>query len=260
MRTFLVATSKRDTTRYPHPSDFTYDLPIPLHNVVGVAVRDYKFGNELLVNENNKTLDLIINGVSTSVSIAIGNYNNNITDLYAALNTAFAGKNIVFSLDTATNKTKITYSGSNYIVIKANAILRILGFADGKTVGVCLYSSSISAPTVSDPVVKAASSIIAAQPYDVYNLSEMVVRITDVETILSNDAVTNRSTAVLFSNTGSASYTVKQCLDHYIPLLQQQSRLQSLRIKLFNLDGDLYDTINNEAVFLLEFYCLPREC
>lgn len=259
MRTFLVATSKRDTKRYPHPSDFTYELPVPLHNVVGVAVRDYKFGNELLINENNKILSIIANGVASSVTLSIGNYNNNITDLCTALNTAFTGQNTTFSVDGATTKVKITYTGASYIVIQANAILRVLGFVDGKTTGVCIYNSGITAPNITDPVVKSASSILATQPYDTYNLSEMVVRITDVEAIMSNDAITNRSTAVLFS-TGSSSYTVKQCLDHYIPLLQQQSRLQSLKIKLLNMDGDLYDTINNEAVLLLEFYCLPRDC
>ena len=247
MRTLLVATSKRDTTRYPHPSDFTYDLPIPLHNVVGVAVRDYKFGNELLINENNKTITVILNGVTSTVTMSVGTYNNNITDLLTALNTAFQGKNVTFSIDNATNKVKITYTDvTGYIIIKPSTVLRIIGFPDGKTTSVCVYKPGATIPATVEPLVSSVTSIVAPQPYDVYNLSEMVVRIMDVETIMSNDAVTNRSTAVLFSTASSYAYTVKQCLDHYIPLLQQQSRL--------------YDTINNEAVFLLECYCLPREC
>lgn len=254
LRTFLVATSKRDKVRYPNPSDFTYDLPIPLHNVVGIAIRDFKFGDEQLVNENNKVLSLSEGGSSASVVLSTGNYNNNITDLFSELNSKMSTYKTSFSIDASTGRAKISYTGNSYIIIQANTLLRFLGFPDGKDVGVCIYKPGHNPTNLTYSVVRSASSIVAPQSYNMYHLSEMVVRITDVETIMSNDAVTNRSSAVLFSS-NSPSYTAKQCLDHFIPLLQKQSRLQSLKIKLLNMEGDLYDTINNEAVLLLEFYC-----
>lgn len=257
MRTFLVATSKRDKQQYPHPSQFTFELPVTLRNVVGMAIRDFKFGNELLINENNKILKVTSGGVTQNVMLSTGDYNNNITSLLTELNSKLSSYQVTFSLNTTTNRVQIAYAGGSSVVVGASTVLRILGFPEGKFQGLCLYNGT-QPTTVTDSVIFASGSIAAPDKYDVYNLAEMVVRITDVETILSNDAVTNRSAAVLF-NSNSASHVVKQCLDHYIPLLQQQSRLQSLKIQLLNMEGDLYDTINNEAVILFEFYCVPED-
>lgn len=255
VRTFLVATSKRDRIKYPHPSNFTYDLPLTMHNIVGMAIRDFKFGEEFLINENNKTLTVNINGTISHFAIPIGNYANNVTQLINALNIALNSCDLTFSIDTISgNRVKVVYGGSSYVVIHPTSILRIIGFPEGKSGGLCMYAGSPP-----ENVSGYMGGIVFVMPdnYDMYNLSEMVVRISDVETILSNDPITNRCTAVLF-NSNSTSYVVKQCLDHYIPLLQQQQRLQSLRIQLFNMEGELYDTINNEAVLLLEFYCIPQ--
>lgn len=255
MRTILVATSKRDKTKYPHPSDFTYELPITLNNVVGMAIRDYKFVNEALINENNKSLTINIdNGaVDGDITLDTGNYDNNISTLLSAINSKIAAYDIQFTLDQNVNRVTLAFTGSfvtSDVILSPSPILRILGY-DG---GVAMYRTT--APSLPSGVKSYLTTATAENKYDTWNLSELVLRITDVETILSNDAVTNRCTAVLF-NTGSANFSTKQCLDHYIPLLQQQHRIQALRIKLLNMDGDLYDTINHDACFLIEFYCRP---
>ena len=161
----------------------------------------------------------------------------------------------MFSIDAPTGKVKVAYTGSSYVVIKSSSVLRIIGF-DNDT-SLCLYAAGHAPSPVPNNTATYLANVVAPNMYDCYNLSEMIIRIKDVEAILSNDAVTDRSTAVLFNN-NSNIYTVKQCTDHYIPLLQPQSRLQSLKIQLLNMEGDLYDTVNNEAVFLMEFYCLPK--
>lgn len=132
MKTFYINTSLRDTVKYPNGSDFTYDLPATLNNVLGIAIRDYKFVPD-------------ING------------------------------------------------------------------------------------------------------------KDMIIRIHDLETIHSTDAITNRASAILFNT--QLNHVAKQCLDHYMPLIQTQRRLQSLRIKLLTTTGELYDTDNKEVAFLLEVYC-----
>ena len=256
MRTFLVATSKRDTKKYPHPSSFTYELPVTLRNIVGIAIRDFKFGAETLINENNKTLLISNAGADAELLLDVGDYNNNISELINKLNVVFSLYNIVFSIDGITKTVRIVYTGETYVIIHPSSVLRILGFPNGKNMGICMYANTGVLPNnLSESVIMGSTTLIAPNKYDVYTLAEMVVRITDVETILSNDAVTNRCTAVLFNSNTNTSWA-KQCLDHYIPLLQQQSRLQSLRIQLLNMEGDLYDTINNEALMLLEFYCV----
>lgn len=257
MRTFFVATGKRDKTKYPHSSDFAYELPIDLKNVIGVAIRDFKFANEPLINENNRYMSVLFNStLQSTVTLTSGSYNNDINAVIDELNTEYGpAYHILFSLQN--DRVVISINGSpsqiSNIVLYPSPILRILGFPNGT--GVCLYRDGTNPPAgLPTTVIPYNTSATAPNQYDVYNMTEMVVRITDVETIFSNDPVTDRCTAVLFNN-GPVGYTVKQCADHYIPLLQVQSRLQTLRIKLLNMEGDLYDTIDNEAAFLIEFYC-----
>lgn len=255
VRTFVVATERRDKSLYPNPSDFTYTLPLTLTNVVGVAVRDFKFGNELLINNSNKTLTVygdsgLVDGV---VTLTPGDYNNNITSLLSHINDQLSVYGVQFTVNNTTQKIQLTFTKNDindYFAIQYSPVLRILGFDNG----ILIYRSS--APAFSQfSVTPVLTTATAVNSYDVYNnKSEMVVRITDVETVLSNDAVTNRCTTILFNTTDGK--TIRQCQDHYTPLLQTQSRLQNLRIKLLNMDGDYFDTVNNEAIFVIEFYCL----
>lgn len=258
VRTVVVATERRDKQLYPHPSDFTYQLPVTLTNVVGVAVRDFKFGNEMLVNQNNKTITIYgdagaIDGV---LELTPGEYNNDINALISHVNSVFAPYNVQFSINTTTQKVQFTFTGaavSDYIYVQYSPILRILGF----TTGILIYRTT--PPTLSlTNVAMTQTTANASMAFDAYNnKSEMVVRITDVEALLSNDSVTNRCTAILFNTTDLNGTTIRQCQDRFTPLLQTQARLQALRIKLLNMDGDLFDTINNETILVLEFYCLP---
>lgn len=263
IRTFVVATGKRDTAKYPHPSQFVYDLPITLSKVFGVSIRDYQFGTETLINENNK--GIVVSGISggtpfsKTVNLTVGAYNNTLSTVLSAINTAMTGASVLatFSLDTATDRVKVVLAGGpingDYVFVSGTAsFLRILGF---ESTGLLVYKTTAPAGVgAAATTAETAVGVFAPNRYDVYNLSEMVVRIAELEALLSNDAVTNRSTAILF-NANSNNYTVRQAQDHYIPLLQTQHRVQRLHIELRNMEGDLYDTINNEAVFILEVYC-----
>lgn len=258
IRTFVVATSKRDKTRYPNPSNFVYDLPMQLTGVFGVAIRDYQFGAETLINENNRRIQVFgDDGTSTvqeTIVIAEGNYGNSLTDLITALNTAFDSWNVEFTLDTGSGRVRLDLDNGattpSYLAIPWCPLLRILGFETG----VCVYrDTDPGALAVGNSIARYELSVIASQPFDTWNLSEMVVRIEELEALLSNDMVTNRCTAILFNS--ASGCTLKQSQDRYIPLLQKQNRLQRLHIRLLNMEGDFYDTVNNEAVFILEIYC-----
>ncbi len=259
VRTFVVATERRDKNLYPSGSDFTYQLPATLTNVVGVGIRDYKFGNEMLINENNKMLRVYgdSGAVDGSIELTVGNYSNDINLLLTHINTLLDPYKVQFSINNTTSKVQLTFTNSSgitdFFAVEYNAVLRILGFDSG----IAIYRATT--PTgIPFQVAASLTTSNAVNAYDVYNNpSELVVRITDVETLLSNDAVTNRCTAILFNDTNSSTKTVRQCQDRFTPLLQVQSRLQALRIKLLNLDGDLYDTVKNEVILVIEFYCMP---
>ncbi len=258
VRSFVIATERRDKNLYPSGSDFTYQLPVTLTNVVGVAVRDYKFGNETLVNQNNKLLRIYgdAGAIDGTIELTPGNYSNSITLLLAHINTLFVPYGVQFSINNITSKVQLTFTGpavTDYIAIEFGPVLRILGFEGG--IAIYRTTSPTGIPFNAQTFLTTAN---ASNSYDAYNnASELVVRIIDVEALLSNDSVTNRCTAILFNNTDSTGKTVHQCQEKFTPLLQTQARLQALRIKLLNMDGDLYDTVNNEVILIIEFYCAP---
>lgn len=248
VRSVLVSTAKRDTSRYPHPSDFTYTLPVTLTNVCGFAIRDYSVGREPFVNEVNRTLYLTTNASGrTAVVLDKGDYTD-INEFLTAVNTKLAAYHVAFVLADGAVQLQFSSATPVWVQIEDNPILRSLGYLGG----ICLHRGSPPgmAPTITPYLLVA----VAEGPYDIWRASNMVVRITDVETIMSDDPVTNRASAVIFDDT-SHGRIGRQCMDHCMSLLQPQSRLQVLRIKLLNSDGNLYDTWYNEATFLMEFYC-----
>ena len=260
LRTFVIATGKRDTVKYPHPSKFAYDLPLTISHVFGVSIRDYQFGSEPLINENNRGIAIsgVVGGVpfSKTITLAVGAYGNVIGTLVTAINAAMTSESVPAVFSVVSDRVRLALGGGtssgDYILLSGtNSLLRILGFRGT----VLVYNTTAPAGvTAAFTGTLAGGGVTATSRYDVNNLSEMVVRIDELEALLSNDAVTNRSTSILF-NGNSANYTVRQAQDHYIPLLQKQQRIQRLHIELLNMEGDLYDTVNNEAVFILEVYC-----
>lgn len=258
VRAFLVSSDYRDKIAFPNPSQFDYELPITLTDVEGISIRDYKFRKETIINNNNKQVKLYgDNGsINKTIVLTTGDYSNDITQLLTYLNTTFNPEGIEFSLDTTQNYVTIGFHQnkiSSFIIIQSNPLLESLGFSEN---GVCIYRTT--KPTgQSDALTYYNTTATTTIPYDVWNTSNMVVRIKDVEAISAPNSVADRAAAVLFS-CGDSSTTVKQCLDHYIPLLQPQSRLQKLRIQLLNMNGDLYDTLHSEVVFLIRFYCRSR--
>jgi hypothetical protein len=258
VKTFYISSKLRDTSKYPSGSDFTYSLPVTLTNVVGIAIRDYKFSPETLINNNNRQLRVYIDDGSTDVTVqlATGNYNNTVSDVLTALNTLLLPYQVAFTLNVVTNRVEFAFTNTfvtDYIYLAPCGLLKILGFPSG----ILLYRTTIPVNYPSG-VSLFLTTAVAPNVYDVHMLSDMVVRIADLETISSPDAVTNRATAVLFNS--QPNYVTKQCLDHYIPLMQTQSRVQSLRIKLMNVEGDPYDTVYNDAAFLLEVFCCNELC
>lgn len=270
VRTFLVSTDFRNISKYPSPADFQFDLPVALANVEGVSIRDYKFSKESLINRNNCNMNLYGKHDTTSFNVTAkftpGDYSQTTSALLSHMNTridnvltAIHPAKIEFSVDSnTTNMIQVTYTGAvlnDYVVIAANSLLDSLGFS---AAGICLYHTTKPVELLNNTnlifynIANTNNSALANIPYDLWTTSDMVLRISDVEAILADNSVVNRATAVLFS-AGDYTTTSKQCLDHYMPLLQKQSRLQRLHVQLFNMSGQPYDTPN--ATFLIRFYC-----
>lgn len=256
VRTFFVNTAKRDTARYPHPSEFVYKLPLVLKNVVGIAIRNYKFGKELLVNESNRVINILVDDVEADIFLDIGDFDT-INSLISMLNTKFVMYQIQFVYDTSINRVQCNFTGNavqSYIEISSNSLIKALGYDNG----FCLARNGVIVPaSILSPV--SINSSTAENSININRAADMVVRIQDIETLLSDDAVTNRSSMILF-NTTERDLFATQTSEYFLPLLQTQHRLQDLRIRLLNMDGELYDTVTRDAMFFIEFYCLKDGC
>jgi len=229
-----------------------------LKNIVGVSFRSFKFGKERIVNENNKVISFTIDegeaNITGSATVNLGDYT--IYQLLSQINSQLAAYGVAFSLIEETKRVVLTFDGAivqEFITIYPNTILRALGFPNG----ICMYRTA--PPASSSGADLYDTSAVAPNAFDISTTSDMVVRIRDVEAIMSNDPIVNRSTMVLYGD-ADADYTVNRNQEQYISLLQVQQRLQVLRIQLLNTQGDLYDTINNEATFLICFYCMRDTC
>lgn len=261
VKSFFISTSTRDRTRYPNSSSFAFDLPYTIKNVVGFGVRNYKFRKEMFVNSKNNAITYAIDGGSSvTVTLAKGDYAS-IGDFLTELNTKMASTGIQFVLG-GDGHVRVQYislvpSPSNavqqYIILYACAALEAIGFSQGVVLN---RPGSTFTPASSD-FDTFTSSGTAVFPYIIQPSSDMVLRITDIETIISNDANTNRASMILYSD--QDAYTMNPNLEPFVPLLQTQHRLQTLRIQLLNMKGEFYDTENHDVSFILQFYCVPEE-
>jgi hypothetical protein len=264
VRAFLVATDMRDMKAFPNPSEFYYELPVTLANVEGVSIRDYKFRQEMIVNRNNNVMRVagVKGNVPFNITITLtpGDYGNNISTLLTHINNKLSDAGILYlawsvnDVSTKVRLTASTFAPNDYVCFYASRIFDVLGLS--LSTNLCLFHTTKPAAFSDSSTIfhNVATTTIYEAPntYDMWTTSDMVVRITNVEAILAPSGAVNRATAVLFSS-GDNGTNSKQCLDHFMPLLQPQSRLQRIIVRLVNMNGDLYDTPN--AVFLIRFYC-----
>lgn len=240
-----ISTKQRDVTKYPSASSFTIDLPGVIKRVHSIGVRSFKYTPEPLINSNNNTLEISYSGTggqgTSTIVVPKGDYNEDINTLLDALNNLLDSYNVAFTVDMTTQLVSLVFtqpSTTTTFSISYCGILKILGFSTD----VQISSGGATAPGT----------------YDVNHDTDLVVRIDGLESIMSVDQTCDRATAILMSNRtpqGLSCYTNES----EYPLLQVVHRLQTLRIRLLNSDGDPYDFNSNEATFMFEFYCLP-EC
>lgn len=255
IRNVYVSTRQRNIVKFPSASDFTIDLPIVLKNIYGVVIRSFKYTPEPLIHNGNRTFTFVANSgtVTGTLSLNKGDYSQDITTLLTEVNSYINAYDMQFSIDATTQRVQLSFAGpfvTNYFAIPYCPLLQLFGY----TTGICLYRTG-QAP-VSLPSATAGFDTIALAPNGsrVINDTDMVIRITDVEAIFSQDSVTNRATAILMSSRSPLSVTEILPNDFY-HLMQVQSRLQQLRVRILNSNGDLYDLQDEDASFLIQFYC-----
>ena len=259
-RNVYVSSRQRNTSLFPSAARFDIDLPVTIKYVHGVNVRNYKFSPEMLVNGNNQTFAINVDGTTpATVRLAKGDYSNDITTLLTALNTAFTTYQITFSVNTTTNKVQLTFSGAyvtNYILIPYNSLLAALGY----TTGICLYRTGNAPSPIPTGYTGYDTTAAAPNAYEIVNDGDLVLRIVDLEALYAADSVSNRATAVLPA-TREVRGMVASCPDTYYELNQVQARLQKLRISVFNTAGAAYDIDSSGLSFIIEFHCFAeRSC
>jgi len=253
-KNIYFSTNQRDTSRYPSASDFVLDSPVPLTQVHGICIKHYKYTPEALVNNNSRTLDIIATSSTgqstTTINIKKGDYENCITHLLSEINSYIKVLNVQFAVDPTSGKVTLSFAGdyvTDYIAFSPSRLLRILGFSKG----VAIYRTSPPSLSNHDVYQNVAT---ANGPYHMINDTSLVLRITDIETVHSIDQTCNRATAIMMSSRSKYNM-VEQHYSTYFPLIQVQYRVQTLRIKLLNIYGDLYDLDDDDASFSIEFHC-----
>lgn len=250
-RTFYISTESRDKSKFPHPAQFNFELPIPLKNVVGLRVRHYKYPREPLVNETNRRVQVVTSSIAGDLVLNRGDYD--LIPLLVEINSKLSLYGVDFSLDEDAGRVVLTFVDSfvdDYVILQGSSVLKMLGFENN----ICLCREGVSPPGSYRGNVYETSAM-AETSYDATRISDMVLRITDLEAIMSNDAITNRATAILYSNLDVNFVMLPTSSTVPWTLLQKQHRLQTLRITLLNTHGHLYDIEGSEATFVLDVYC-----
>lgn len=253
-RTVFVSTQQRDTARFPSAARFDIDLPTTIKYVYGVRVRNYRYTPERLINLNNRAFTLSANAGATNATLTLdtGDYSNDINTLLAAVNALLTPYNLTFTVSETTQRVTLAFSGAfvtSYVNLPYCRLLALLGY----TTGITLYRTGSAPSPIPSGYTGYDTTALAPQAYTEINDSDLVLRLTDLEAIVSSDAVTNRATAILMSSR-DAKTVVEGCNDYYM-LSQVQSRIQKLRVHMTNSAGDDYDLGSAPAVFMLEFYC-----
>lgn len=256
IKNIFVSTKHRDRTKYPSAADFVVDIPV-VKQVTAVSVKNFKYTPEKLVNNNNNQVafQLSRSGVTITgvVYIPLGDYNGSITDLIAAINDQLDAYDVQFAVDAVSQRIQFTFAGpyvTEYFSIANCRLLNLLGYASG----ICLYRTGQAPSPLPSNTDGYDTIAIATSKYKTHNDTDLILRIADLEAILSSNSVCDRATAIIMSSRDQYS-VVENTQYHILPLLQIQHRLQQLRVQIYNSDGDFYDLDDEDASFMLEFHC-----
>lgn len=255
IRNIYVSTKHRDVEKYPSPSKFTLDLPIIINKVHGVLIENYKYTAEPLINNNNREFTFTANSgtVSGTIRLDKGDYNQSIIDLLAEINTELNPYDVHFTLNTTTKLVEFTFSGAfitNYFAIPSCKLLKLLGYENG----ICLYRTGSAPGTLPANTTGYDTIAAATNSYRIVNDTDMIIKIKDIEAILSTDIICNRASSILLSSR-SPYKVVEKCPPICYPLLQVQHRIQQLRVEILNSEGDPYDLQDEDASFIIQFHC-----
>ena len=190
--------------------------------------------------------------ISGEVFLTKGDYSQDINELLDAVNQKMNSYDLHFTIDPDTQLVQLTFAGTfiaDYVSIPHCGILTLLGFDKG----ICLYRTGGAPGSIPEGLVGYELVATAPFPYKDAINRDLVLRIADVECIMSSDSVCNRASAVLLASTPSSSVIESPNLE--FELLQIQSRLQTLRIEMLDVYGNPYDFGTEGASFLLDFYC-----
>lgn len=238
-RNVYISTRHRDVLKYPSASQFQIEAPVVLKHVHAVFVKSSKYVPETLINVHNKTFTVIADDTPANLSLASGDYEQSITSLLSAINALLTSYGVAFTVDAVTNKVVLSFTSSSVTTfsIESCKMLKLLGFS-GKV----------------ELVQGSTNSMAAVNQYTTINDTDLIIRIQDIEAILSSDAVCNRATAIIASSR-SKDHLLDNSGCSMFPLLQVQQRVQQLRINLLNNDGLPYDFGGADASFMIEFFC-----
>ena len=236
----------RDIEKYPSPSSFVIDLPDTLTQIHGISISHFKFVPEKLMNNNNNTFKFTAVGnetVSGTITIKKGDYDTNIVNLLAEINTQLIPYNVMFTVDQTTDRVTLAIQNGAFnttsFTIDACTILIILGFGKNR-----------------DCTVTSNTQTVAKSLPNMINDTSLILRIKDIQTISSVNQHAHRATAVLYCSNCKDS-RIEQSNKDYVALSQMQYRFQRLNVEILNVYGHHYDLTEHNVSFTIRFFCTP---
>ena len=236
----------RDVEKYPSSSSFAIDLPDTLTQIHGISISHFKFVPEKLMNYYNNTFKFTAIGndtVTGTITLKTGDYNTNIVDLLAEINTQLIPYNVIFTMDNTTKRvTAAIHEGSfntERFTIEPCTLLIILGFGKNRP---CEITSS--------------EMTVARSMPNMINDTSLILRIKDIHTISSANQYAHRASAILYCS-NCKDTKIEQSNKDYVALSQIQYRFQRLNVEMLNVYGHPYDLTEYNASFTIRFFCTP---
>ena len=228
----------RNTSLYSGSSDFVYDLPDNIKNIISLKISSIEFNNntylvEASVGNNTITID------STTITLADGSYTAEtlVTELKGHISSTPAINHITTTLDTNTGKVTFQSSTATNFDLTFNSITNykslgeIIGFNSTSYTGSSSYT---------------ADNVISTLGHNYYFL-----KINDLGKVYNNNKkyfckilITTNKFEVSFD--GQDSFVTKEVI------LQQPINLKRLDIKIEDLYGNVVAMNGADYSFTLE--------
>jgi len=234
----VINSRNRDHTVYSS-SDFRVDTNT-IQGAVGIELLECQLAlGQMDINATNNQILFYIGSETRLVTISEGNYTA--AELVSALNTGLSGSGVVASLTAG--RITFTHASKSFKIVTTvqNSIHRVIGLGSSQQI---IESDGLS--------------MVCPYPVDVKSGFEYVkICAPDLQHDLQDDTPTHLQPGIGLYKTGEGAEYVIRVVRYPPRFFPTPQKLSSLRIRLENPDGTLYQSANNlDNVFVVRVWKL----